>query len=340
MSAVGELPMPDTYIKLMLNASPEPNSVLAGADLSIEQLTEGNTTVKLWQQIVCLHNFAASMPQRGWHLDWVLRVSERFHGPISAAWLSAPTLGHGLDVFVRYSRARIPYLQWQPQREGSLWRLGFRTLMDFGDFTPLWIEIPVLVLGTYLRTLRGGDLDGVRFEFGHAPQAAVEQYEQAFSGEFRFNAERPALFVPTAMREFVNPDYDELLWQAAVRRCEASTNKHADAELVRTVVEALHDSLDTPWSPRTPPTLDDMAAHLNVSTSTLNRRFRAVGTTYQAAVDDVRRWRAREMLTNPRHRVGDIALALGYNDPAAFVRSFKRWYGTTPGEYRRRELKI
>jgi AraC-like DNA-binding protein len=278
------------------------------------------------------------MQRSDWHLDWVLRVAERFHGPVTAAWLSAPTLGHGLDVFIRYIPARIPYLRWYTEWNDSNWRVELRTLMELGEITPLLLEIPLLILGSYMGMVHGGELRGVRFEFTHSPQTAIEHYESAFSGEFRFGASRPALIVPRALREFANPGYEELLWQAALRRCEASAHEHADAALVSHMVEALHDSLEHAWGTRTPPTLADMAAHLNVSVSTLNRRLRAAGTSYQAAVDDVRRQRAREMLADPRHRIGDIAGALGYTDPAGFVRSFKRWYGTTPGYYRREIL--
>ncbi|MEX2482789.1 MAG: helix-turn-helix domain-containing protein [Gammaproteobacteria bacterium] len=44
---------------------------------------------------------------------------------------------------------------------------------------------------------------------------------------------------------------------------------------------------------------------------------------------------AREFLANPRQRIGDIAIDLGFRNPTSFVRSFKRWYGATPGRYRR-----
>ena len=40
------------------------------------------------------------------------------------------------------------------------------------------------------------------------------------------------------------------------------------------------------------------------------------------------------MLENSAMEVRQIALALGYADPSAFTRAFRRWSGTTPAQWR------
>jgi AraC-like DNA-binding protein len=35
--------------------------------------------------------------------------------------------------------------------------------------------------------------------------------------------------------------------------------------------------------------------------------------------------------------VYEVAYLLGYSDPSAFFRAFRRWHGASPAEYRRRE---
>ena len=328
--------MPNTYVKLMTQVTDDPERLLAGTGLDATRILEGDEPIAVWQQLVCARNSAAMMARPDWHLAWVLRVAERFHGPITAAWLSSPTLGDGLDVFIRYMPNRIPYLRWSTHANETAWQAELGALMDLGELAPLLLEVPLLTLGSYMRTVQAGvDLGDIRFEFPHAPLTALADYEHVFPAVFVFNAPRAALTVPVRHRALPNPGYDEVLWTAALRRCEAAVQDNAGAALVRQLAQALHDSLEAPLAGRTPPTLAQMAELQHVSVSTLNRRLRDAGTSYQALIDDARRQRARELLANPRHRIAEIANELGYRDPTSFVRSFRRWYGATPGRYRR-----
>jgi AraC-like DNA-binding protein len=39
----------------------------------------------------------------------------------------------------------------------------------------------------------------------------------------------------------------------------------------------------------------------------------------------------------PQLSINDIASLMGFDEPSAFFRSFKKWTGMTPGEYRKSE---
>ena len=82
------------------------------------------------------------------------------------------------------------------------------------------------------------------------------------------------------------------------------------------------------------PAFDDLARQLNMSERTLRRRLDREGTSYQRIKDTVRREAAIAYLENPELTVSDVAELLGFSDPSAFHRSFKRWTGRSPGDYR------
>jgi len=82
------------------------------------------------------------------------------------------------------------------------------------------------------------------------------------------------------------------------------------------------------------PSVVEMAEHLNVSVRTLRRRLKEVGTTYQEFKDDTRREAAVQLLSRPELKINAVAAMLGFDEPSAFHRSFKKWTGSTPGEYR------
>ena len=78
----------------------------------------------------------------------------------------------------------------------------------------------------------------------------------------------------------------------------------------------------------------DMAGHLNMSVRTLRRRLKDVGTTYQQFKDKLRCDAAKSYLSRPELKINAVSALLGFDEPSAFHRSFKKWTGQTPGEYR------
>jgi AraC-like DNA-binding protein len=82
------------------------------------------------------------------------------------------------------------------------------------------------------------------------------------------------------------------------------------------------------------PRLADVARRLAVSERTLHRRLADDDTRFAALVDEARRERATFLLEDPRLSSSEIAFLLGYAEPAAFFRAFRRWTGTTPQTWR------
>jgi AraC-like DNA-binding protein len=80
---------------------------------------------------------------------------------------------------------------------------------------------------------------------------------------------------------------------------------------------------------------DDVAAMLDMHRRTLNRRLHARGVTFQQVLDAVRFAAARELLGSSDIPFDDVAATLGYAGVSAFMRTFNRWAGTTPGRWRR-----
>ena len=74
-----------------------------------------------------------------------------------------------------------------------------------------------------------------------------------------------------------------------------------------------------------------------MSAPTLRRRLKKEGTTFQQLKDECRRDASMGYLSNPDLSINAVAALMGFTDPSAFHRSFKKWTGLTPGEYRQQE---
>ena len=71
-----------------------------------------------------------------------------------------------------------------------------------------------------------------------------------------------------------------------------------------------------------------------MSERTLHRRLHAEHTSFRSILDTIRGELATELLCEPRIGIGEIAFVLGYSEPAAFYRFFRRVTGQTPLAYR------
>jgi transcriptional regulator GlxA family with amidase domain len=83
-----------------------------------------------------------------------------------------------------------------------------------------------------------------------------------------------------------------------------------------------------------------MAAFLEMNERTFTRRFSlATGRSPLDYVHALRIEEAKQMLEVGAEPINDVASLVGYADPAAFRRLFRRLVGTTPAAYRRRMSK-
>jgi AraC-like DNA-binding protein len=73
-----------------------------------------------------------------------------------------------------------------------------------------------------------------------------------------------------------------------------------------------------------------------MSPRTLQRRLAEECTSFDALRDALRKQAAETYLTDATLSVGEVAFLLGFSEPAAFYRAFKRWHKTTPQAFRER----
>ena len=101
---------------------------------------------------------------------------------------------------------------------------------------------------------------------------------------------------------------------------------HTLAARVRKLLRALPMSA---W-----PGSDEMALRLHVAEATMRRHLKLEGYTYQSIKDDLRRDIAIGELQDTDRAVADIAARVGFAEPSAFYRAFRKWTGMRPTDYR------
>ncbi len=80
--------------------------------------------------------------------------------------------------------------------------------------------------------------------------------------------------------------------------------------------------------------MDSIAEKMAVSRQTLFRRLKAEDATFEKVLDELRHRLALHYLGGRKASVNETAYLVGFSDPAAFSRAFKRWTGKSPSEMR------
>jgi len=83
------------------------------------------------------------------------------------------------------------------------------------------------------------------------------------------------------------------------------------------------------------PRIDWVARKMGLTRRTLQRRLKEAQVEFSDVVKRTVSARAKELIGGTATPITDVALSLGYSDPAHFSRAFKRWTGLTPRAYRR-----
>ncbi len=89
--------------------------------------------------------------------------------------------------------------------------------------------------------------------------------------------------------------------------------------------------LDHQW------TIDEMADYTELSIPHFQKLFKTqTGTPPMNYLCELRLEKARQLLEDSHHRINQIGIAVGMLNDSHFTRDFKKKFGITPTEYRRR----
>ncbi|HMJ69768.1 MAG TPA: helix-turn-helix transcriptional regulator [Cyclobacteriaceae bacterium] len=83
------------------------------------------------------------------------------------------------------------------------------------------------------------------------------------------------------------------------------------------------------------PGVQEVAGQFNCNVRTFQRMLAVEKMNYRNLLDEVKCELSRLLLKHDTFTVSDVSAMLGYSEPAAFVRAFNKWEGTSPLKFRR-----
>ena len=238
--------------------------------------------------------------------------------------VSSDSVGQGLERLTRYLRLVNPSIRLTVRRDPSAGRVVVERAQ-----TPFFTELTVSLC--VLRFMRETDdqFRAAHVSFTHEPDDVVE-YARVLRCQIRAKASwngvvmpKPALDLPLRRRDPVLRGWLERQAVAILDRLPASGDACDEVRSVLSVQATAGEM-----------TIDAVARRLSTTPRTLQRRLARGGTSFETLRDDARRQAAELYLTRTTLTIGEVTYLLGYSEPTAFHRAFKRWHGTTPQAFR------
>ncbi len=318
-----------------------PEVMLRGTALTERTLADPDAQIDARTELAVIRNLVRALGTERPALG--VEVGRRYHittfGIFGFACVSSPTLGETIDFALRYLELSftfcLPVTRWEPGQFVA----DIRDELVPPDVRRFLVERDVLAMHQVMSDLLGRPLVLLRAEFDYPEPEYAGRLAEIIGVRPRFGQPQNLFALDPAVLEQPLPQANEYTWAMCLAQCRelvhrrrARTGIAAEVRM-RLVPRGGVDGYAAPLG------IDAVARDLNMSTRTLRRHLDAVGTSYRALLDEVRRTLAEEMLTATPLSVSDVAIRLGYAEASTFIYAFKRWTGTTPASYRRERVR-
>jgi len=330
--------IPATYalslLSLMLERGHREADLLAGSQLTREQLQDQRAQIGAWKYAVLLATALRLDRDHGLAYELGLRSQVTKHGFVGFGLISCATLREAIEFSERYFRARVPAFTNAMTVQGDEVVIELRETVPLGPYRAFVMDLVVVELCSLFAKVMGLDPASAgwasRIHVPHAEPQAYARYRDRLP-PFTFNQRAVEIHFPARMLDEPIATADPVSVQLAIERCEQEMSRQAAASGTRgQVVERLR------CEGGRYPELAEVAEQLHVSERTLKRHLQAEGCSFQSLLDEVRQRDAERLLANPQLAIKQVADAVGYADPANFARAFGKWTGLSPKAWRDR----
>ncbi|AQG78071.1 AraC family transcriptional regulator [Spirosoma montaniterrae] len=257
-------------------------------------------------------------------------VSPMSVGVLAYVMMHSPTLGAALNRLFQYQDLVCEGIRTTGKRTGNQFALLLDIVSPDVTYPDYALNSELSVYQSAMRALTGQRLVADTVQFSYPHPADVSEHERVFGpAEIGFDTHQTAYIFDASLLNLpvlnANPGLFTLFEQHAgelLQRVRTLTLR----ERVRAEIVTLLKGEE--------PTLVAIADRLAMGVRTLQLHLKGEGTTYQQELDDVRKELAVRHLREPNLSLTDVCYLLGFSEPSVFFRSFKKWTGQTPGEFR------
>jgi len=305
-------------------------TLLREAKLDERQLRDPDARIPLAAITRLWHAVTSHVPDPAVGLRIGADTRVREWGLVGYTMAFSGTVGSALKRLAHYSRVMSDALVvgLETERDATWVRLDVQPALR--AFRPA-VDARLAAVVSSCREISAAPIAPLLVQLPYRRPTDVKEYERFFGAPLEFGALATALLLrnddlarPTAVADKTLTGYLVTLADQTLARLGKE----------RTLRERVHRVL---WSELSEgiPALERVARTLSMSARTLQRQLREEGTTFAALLTELRREMAPSLLRDGQLAVSEVAFLLGYEDPSAFRRAFRQWFGRSPRSFRR-----
>jgi len=309
-----------------------PAQTLVGTGITVEMLDQPKVEVAASQELAVVRNIVRHLGHiPGIGLDAGLRYHLSAYGIWGFALLTSPSYRSAADIATRYLDLSYAFVRLVLAPRGRDVALLFDERGLPEDVRQFLLERDFAAWANAVREISAGTLSVAAARFRFPRPAYAQRFAELCGVEPRFDAEENSVLHLAADLDAPLPQSDRHIARLCLEQCR----QLLDARQIRSGLAGkvrerlLHGSSGMP-------DINAVAAALNMAPRSLRRHLEQEGTSFRELLDEVRETLAEEMLGTGQIKLSEIALRLGYAEPASFTHAFKRWKGVSPAAYRQR----
>ncbi len=307
----------------------DPSAALASAGINDGRLTSLRSRLS-FEETNALCKVAAQRT-RDPALGLTLGASAPLHmlQAVGHLLLSERSLHTATETLRRFSSLFAEDLLWNVELDGELATVSFTLPSALEASSRCVADFTLALLARVSRQFMGLQVAPSSVRFRHATPPYAPLYPPVFDCPVHFGEPIDALSVPRVYFQRTQAHADEGSRRLYERTALSLLHEHREqlgvAHRVRAILR-----FETDFTNISPIRI---AEQVGTGHRTLRRRLAEENTSLRKLVDEARCWSACQRLRLSDSSIKQIAADLGFSDPTAFHRAFRRWTGVPPGAY-------
>ena len=303
--------------------------ILEEAELSLEQIEQPTLLIPFEKQVRLLQVAARRCHFEQFGLELAKRQDMAVFGALSVLIMNSNSVQQALQLFTRYLHYSVQAVELDIREQNDLAYFIVDTPYTVAAASDQFWDHGVALSYNVIHMLCGQDWSPRSIYLSRPEPEQPGNYSRYFRAPVAFGSEFSGLvFERKVLQQAVSSDISSVPHQ--LQEYLRKSFRGNFLEQVRHVINSLLPTRNC--------TAKTVAECMGYSLRTLQRKLQAENTSFQAQLDQVRRELAISCLEQPRYRLTDIGELLGFAELSVFSRTFKRWFGVTPSQWRTRRF--